>query len=296
MADPVLLGELGRSASEDEVGNRTYRRVFKVSTDNASYGARKVASVLGIQRGDYYEIGVSSDPFYEIDTGAFVRSINAEQLFSDTGDSDDGTIWICTVEYGPINPERAEDPGSTDPLLDEPTEEWDSEDREELIDQDRFGNPVLNSAGDRFDPPLTDDVSRSILVIERNERTFDDSIASVFRNAINLDTFRGYEPGTVKIKRITARRVYNTQIGVYFRVRYEFHINEEGWLKRPLNAGMRQLSSDGTTYEAILVQGMPVSEPVPLDENGRALPPDGTPIFLEFEVGKWLSFAELNLG
>jgi hypothetical protein len=293
----TLFGEaVGRSAGEDESGNRTYTRIWHVITSSKDDGARAVAAVLPVSRGDFYAIGASGDAFYESDPYAFVRSIQVEQQ------ADDPTFWICTVEYGPLDPQSggSDNPGSENPTLDPPRVEWDTEQREVIVDEDINGDAVVNAAGDRFDPPIVKDDDRDYLIIERSEQTFDPAIAAQYRKKLNASPFYGFAAGQVKCDKITASRDYSTLIGVFYRVRYEFAVNLDGWKKRVLNAGMRQLNVGLTDYEPILIEDtggtqVPVSEPVPLDATGRALAAGGTPVWLEFDIYSTADFDALGL-
>ncbi len=286
MAWPVLVGELleQRRATFGEDGSRGYTRVFVVETDSAQWGALAVASVVGVVRGDSYVIGTVSDEWYEYDTYVRCNLIEPAQA------AVDGCTWHVTVGYGVMTAEEA---------ADDPTElpysvSFDGEEREEICDIDRDGNPVVNKARDPFDPPVVRDASRSILVIERNEGFFDETWATYYRDSVNQDVFtivvqdvpRAYAAGTVLCKKIGATIAFSPEIGLYWKVRYEFQINPDGWAREPLNAGMRRIRQSllGPTHAPILVDGVPVSEPVPLDNAGDVLGPTGTPIYLEFHV------------
>ena len=281
----TLVGEKleARAGSEDAQGNRRYTRVWQVTTDNASYGVRAVAAVLPVGRGDYYEIGVSGDAWYEVDSFAFVTAIDCKQT------SEDGCEWDCTVEYGPADPEAV---AAADPIDAPPAFSIAFEDREIPLDFDAAGDPIVNAALDKFDPPVTDEVSRFILVVERNETITDPAAflatLATYKRTKNAGVFLGFAAGTVRFKTATLERQWNTLVGLYYRVRYEFYIDLDGWVRYILNAGMRELMipAVGDPYHKLILdrEGNPVGEPVPLNETGQVLPADGDPFFIGFEV------------
>lgn len=298
MAAPVLKGEVPntRKASEDEQGNRTYTRVFQVEAENDQYGERQVAAALPFARGEPYVNGVPSDDWYESDPFAIVRGIEVAHA----SDSDDGRTWHCTVTFGSPLGDNEDAVTSDDPTLAIPMESYDSEDREVIVDRDISDEPIVNTAGDPFDPPVTRDVSRRILVIEWNvtEASFDAGWIDTYTDKKNSTTFKGRSAGKMYLAKITAQRAWSTVIGLYYKLRGEWHIDPNGWNKRPLNAGMREkvTAQAGVRYRVITGDdGQPVSEPVPLDLNGLKLPPDGTPIFGDFDVILSIDFNDLGV-
>jgi hypothetical protein len=109
-------------------------------------------------------------------------------------------------------------------------------------------------------------------------------LADTYRDTVNLATFFGSPPGTVKCKSITAKRAWSPNVagGYYWVVTYLFEFNRDGWTSRPLDLGFRQLVSG--TRRQIIIDGQPATSPVPLNGSGGVLAPGGTPVFLAFEL------------
>lgn len=288
MAAPTLIGEVltARRGGTDEAGKNTYTRVWKLEAATADWGPRGVTAAFeaatGIARGTSYAIGAGAEEWYEADANAFAQSIEAVPV------SEDGCQWHVTVNYVPIDPQSLIPPTERDVKV-----SWDSEESERIADFDVDGNPVVNAAGDPFDPPVMVDQSRRILTIERNEADFDDQWVDQFVDKVNANTFYGRAAGEVLCKKITASTQFDSEDGAYWSVRYEFHVNPDGWKSRPLNAGMRQLVSG--VLAPILDKGVPVSQPVPLDSLGAAQAPDDPAIFLEYDCRGSADFALLGL-
>jgi hypothetical protein len=163
--------------------------------------------------------------------------------------------------------------------------------------QDKDGSPVVNSAGDPFDPPLMRDDSRPILTYKRNQALFIPSMAQQYRDAVNSDSLLGADPKTVKIADVQCEMALDPIIGVYNRVSWEFHFASlpNGWKFSVLDQGCKQLNSDSSSQEVINFFGTPTNSPVLLDGNGSPLPPGEDPVFLTFEGYDELSFAALNI-
>jgi hypothetical protein len=232
-------------------------------------------------------IGTNYVTTTEYDDASFVNSLKAKQE-----EYDDGRSWIVTATYGPWEPQ-----GET-PLSNPVEVESGSVQFERLVDQDWYtGEAVVNSAGDMFDPPLTGDDSRQVLTFVRNEATFNNALALALKDTVNAGSWRGYGPRTVKASMPKASRQYHPQIGFYWRVSYEFHINPEKWDKVILDAGMRRLDpSDATKQRPIVTKdGSPVSSPVPLDGSGAPLAVGGTPVWKRFRVHVEADFSLFNL-
>jgi hypothetical protein len=279
----IAVTELpGRSGAASAKGERTYQRTFKVVTDDRKVGAKAVLAAVPVAFRDAYTNGLAAAaPGYETDTGAFCQAKNAQCT------SPDGRTWTVTVDYAPFDPNSQQD---ENPLDEPPQMDWDAADFEEVVEQDVDGNPVINSAGDPFDPPLTRDNSYPILVITRNEATFSPGLAYSYRNKVNAATFFGSGPRTVRCRPIVGKKQYHAAFGTYYQVTYRFEFNPDGFDKNVLNQGLRRKA--GTDRKAITTkEGQPISSPVPLDADGVPLDPTADPIYLTFKVNEEADFA-----
>lgn len=276
----------GRSGKRTGDWTRTYTRTWRVITDDPQTGPIEAAGGIGVGIGDYYKTAS------EDDIGSFCNEIDA------TVEGEDGQSWIITVTYGPYNPNtNPKDPTERPIQVNWGTAQFQRV-ADQTTDQNTDGSPkaVVNSAGDRFDPPIMKDDSRPVLVIVRNEPTFNQDLAALYRDSINIDPFWGHDPYTVKCLSIEAQLTHNPDIGYYWPVTYKFEFNDDGWISQILDAGFRELNAGGTDAQAILdYKGLPVANPALLDGHGKKLAEGSDAVFLEFNIYKEMSFEGLNL-
>ena len=283
----------GREAKTGSDWKREYKRVFQVTTISPTVGAATVRNSIGVSIGNPYDttdgVGTVADEWTERDPGSYVNSIMAAQSGGDDGD---GMNWFVTVSYGGYDPTVFPE----NPLHRPVTVDWDFAQFQRTVDEDETGTPVVNSAGDYFDPPVETDDSRPVLTLVRNEARFDPMLAMNYKDSTNSDLWFGiFPPRTAKCVNIKPKHILDPNIGWYWEVTYEFSFNFiDTWIRKILNQGMRQLSLDQTKYEHIMQKGGPITSPVPLDENGRELPAGTAPYFLEFHILKEQAFADFN--
>jgi hypothetical protein len=276
----IEVSELyARSGSIGEDWKRTYSRQWQIITDDKRDGPVTVLAALPVRRGNAFESG------NDVDVGAYCNSISV----SCTGI--DGKQWEASAEYGPFDSNVV----PANPIERPIDISWGFDQFQRVAERDVDDVAVLNSAGDPYDPPAMIDDSRSVLTITRNESTYNDELAADFKDTVNLDVFWGKAPGTVKVMMISAQIKRDSDIGWYWVVTYQFHINKSGWIQPILDIGMRQLKVGGTAYEPINVNGVPISAPAKLDGEGRALAPGEEPVFLDFTLYEEREFASLNL-
>lgn len=279
----ISINELDvRGSTQGSDWKRTYKRTWRVLTDDRTIGSKTVRSACPVSIGNVYSYAG------ETDAGAYCLNISADQEQVAEGD---GLSWIVAADYGPYDP--TVNPQSP---LDRPCEvSWTYATFEEVIDEDKNGNAVVNSAYDYFDPPITRDRSRPILVVDRYERGFSVSLTDMYNDSVNSDEWFGADPGTVKLKPVGAQLLRDPDIGWYWKRHYEFEYNPKGWKIRPLDQGMRKLA--GTTPEKqipITVGGSLATAPVLLDGEGGELAPGSDPVYLEFEDLTEVPFADLG--
>ena len=252
-----------RNGAWGEDWKRTYTRQWYIKTDSKNDSAKSIIMGGPVRPGYVYDAGGDTDP------GAFVRRIEVECR------DDNGVEWILTAQYGPYDPNVTPQ---------NPTERrlkvnWIADQVETIIDTDKDGNAILNSAGDVPEPGMTEEKSRPILQIVRCQKTFNARLAQDYSDAINSDVFMGADPRTVRSKAIVGALAWDADEGDYWEVTYQFAYKAEGWVRKRLDAGKRQLVTvGGTTYlTPILKGGVPVVDAVPLDGHGKALAVGGTP-------------------
>jgi len=303
----------GRRGSLSEGSERKYTRVFHVFTNSKLDGPIEVMFAADPSTSEAIPALYSSYTNYggeELDMLAICRSIDPVQ------DEDDWTFWVVTCEYSTESitgdprlgqsPEGGGNPGTgsgaaNDPGLEPPVQEWGAWTREEvaLYAQDHDRTPILNSAGQPFDPGPVREIGGTTLILERNELTYNPQEKNAFRFTINDDDF--IWEGDYRLwlcKPITGSRRYKGAMK-YWRVRYEFwHAGDaESWNHIILDAGFEKVV-DGRLVP-ITISGQTPSRPVPLDGSGSPLTNDAIEAdgveFLQFKKYLAKPFSSLNI-
>lgn len=197
------------------------------------------------------------------------------------------------------------------PLDQEPEVSWGFAMSNEQIDRDINGKPILNSANQPFDPPITKDKYDLVLRIVRNEESYDRFLAAEYIGAVNNDDFYGYPANTVKCIRFDADRRRTVDL-IYYQVHYEFQIRFQkvqdklyGWTRRIRDEGYVETKkpenlSDPPDLEVNKdIDIIPLGQPVLLDGNGRKLSQEKIDalevVWLPFDVDDKLPFSVLRL-
>jgi hypothetical protein len=144
------------------------------------------------------------------------------------------------------------------------------------VEVDLNGDPIVNTAGDPFDPPVTEPKPIPTLTIQVNLASgdFSESWMEQFFNAVNADTYRGKPAGTVLVQDINfTQEIWTNDDGVditYYAVNIKLAYNKDGWQPSILSQGYRK--KDGASLTHIRdKEGRDISAPVPLDEDGLPL-------------------------
>jgi hypothetical protein len=208
------------------------------------------------------------------------------------------------------NDSNLQDP-NLNPLEQPPEVEWDFDESIEPISEDIYGNPINNSAGEGFDPPITREFSDLVLRIRKNQADFNYLMAADYKNKVNSDWFFGFAPTYAKCRVIKAvRRRFGNMF--YFECIYEFAFRtakyggiQPGWIKRILDAGFRELIWDDTNkkykLQNITLDGEQPAKAVKLNGVGLQLPINPSEfyveecVFLPYEIYEYRNFAYLGL-
>lgn len=281
----------GATAKLNQQRQANYSRVFQVICDDPRTRPGTALLAVGFEIGQEYKVIDPNDgvTVLESDDGAFVTSISCQLASA----ADDGCQWDVSVEYGPGGGESAVFPANP---VEHPIKiSWGFAKHEVPVETDIDDKPIVNSAGDFFDPAPTRDDSRPVLKIVRNELTYDPLLALDWKDRINEDSWYGFEPGTVKAGEFPGELRFNAECGFYYEVSYEFEIQPDGWVKKLLDQGMRTLNAtSGKLANVLDEKGHQVSSPVLLDGSGQKLASGADPVILEFNIYKTARFADLN--
>lgn len=300
-------------------GSRLYTRTFRVVSDNALIGQLKALTAAGVPEG--FEQYTNADGS-ETDSEARVIRKQASQ------EDDEGRSWLVRVEYSTdwvpqalvggdqgdpsltaqdaatvgngwtppsapnLPPEQA---AQLNPILRPPEVSKSSQRTTKPFTHDLDGLPVVNSAGEAFDPPVMIDDGSTIITITRNVALFDVTTADRYRFCVNLNPFFGFLPGEAMLTAYSAQVVYENRIR-FERVTWTFECKDGGFeFIKPLDQGYMERTIDGVRQ--ILVGGHPPSRPLLLDGAGVQLdvetPADA--VFLTFRARRRRNFADLGV-
>lgn len=212
-----------------------------------------------------------------------------------------GVTWDTKIETRDRQ-SRRENPDQS-PLDRSPVIAWQTRRYEECRTIDIKGKPLVNSAGDPFDPPMR--VQRRILccTIKRNEAAFDSYWMGYYTGRVNDRAWNDFRTGEVLIDEISAVEQYEKQVP-YWEVTYRLEVNRDLWVPTKaadmghrvwqLVAGQWVLKTATDDY------ANPVSRPVLLDGAGMQLQvgrggAGEEPVALHFTFYESANFAALDL-
>lgn len=281
-------------------GQRTYQNRLRIITTHAYVGPVAIMNFLlgqGVVIGATYvypipEFGIGANGLSflpsETDEGSFLQSVTLEP------EGEDGKQWIATLNYdifciphecGTTNIQYC----SFDPTDFPYVVQWGTQKYHRYYPTDATGKPFLNAAGDPFQDQPAREESTQILTLINWAGDYDEPFNQTFRDTCNYDEFLGFDQYTVRCKDIDGERVYTADYGYVWKIKYEFEIRViairvpgqqpqyHGWDDLILNAGFNAFG--GATgapgpKAAILINGIPPSQPQVLNQNGTiALPP-----------------------
>jgi len=205
--------------------------------------------------------------------------------------------FLVTVYYRRgenLSNQPVEDP------FDEPWEEdWGFARRTDVVDRDIAGDPIVNSAGQSYNPPVPREYYDNTLTIVRNQPFYNAFQARAFMDAVNADNFYGFEKGAVKCTDFSGRKMRLGADFHYYRVRYAFAIRKH-WLLELKDEGLaeRKNNANGTFNSWEIIKDFyseRMSEPVPLDGHGHPQSPDAPIVINKWEINHYARFALLAL-
>lgn len=293
----------GRQATVDSKFNRTYTRVFLVRTDSPTYGP-------------YYAGSHPSLPLifsaYPDDANAFCLSLSPAQ------DQNDPLLWRVTAQYGyntdmaatnsapSGNPavdtqQQGQSPASrvANPLSRPRDYSISTNSYPWAIEQDRFGNPLQNSAGDPFIPVPEIQKGGATITVGLNSTS---SPSAAWINAIGYLNASSYTvgpyvigAGLAKLNGVSASLAYENGVS-YWRWQLTFEYRPDGWAWVVANKGKRQVNVNdptGPLIEIMSKAGGVVSNPVYLNAAGYAIAPGGARTFATFHIYPRVAFPSL---
>lgn len=293
-----------RKASQTS-GGTTYTRVFRVQTNSVDDGPPVVLAAAGLPvlfdvypaAGSGTGSGSASGSGSGTGSGSGLPTAASSRLTKrDCAPYEDSDYqWLVTLTYEPVKASVA-----VNPPTDQPADiSWGYAARTEIVWVDNAGNPVLNSAHSRFDPPIEDDVYMPLCRIVKNEATYSPSAMYPYQNSVNSDgvTIAGLAitAGQGLMRDISAvKRV--EQDYEFWQVTYEIAFRPDGFLCRGVDSGFYELNAAGDGVVRIKDSaGRDIDEPRRLDGSGHVLAESGAAVQLAFAVKKTAAWTGLGL-
>jgi hypothetical protein len=258
---------------------RTHRRVFQVILDDEVHGS-------------YYALNAAGLPVigevHPQDSWCHVKSVDVVQQGGEP-------IYIVTIDYDNIYGDD-ENPLNVDAKV-----VWGFQSKREAVTSDALtGAPIVNSAGEMFVAPLEIEGYVLSCDIQRNEATFDPTVAEAAVGCVNSDstTIAGLSvtAGQALMKSLRAtRKPYQNATGYYWEISYQFLFKAETWEAEVLDQGTYYLDSAGTRH-LFEVDGELSQRPHNLDGSGGELGSGADAVYLSFAVYGQYAMAGFSLG
>ena len=290
----------GETGTNDKSLERTYARTFRVITNNPLHTVVDIGNAPGI-------------PIlwnrYPSDPVCYCEKVNVKRTRSSR------EVWEVTASY--TNKIDEEDEPEENPLARPWKLSWASQTFQKVAERgikretiDAQGTtivaapagdiegPIINSAGDQFDPPVQIEASNWALTAKKN-------IASVptwlmdFRDSLNDSqiTIAGvtFEKNELRINSMSiGEYAIENDIG-YFPFEIQIAQKSETWTRELLDQGTHEIKtvnvggvSTDSRVRIVDKKGQHVTEPIRLDGEGKKLEPDTAPvedsIFIRYQV------------
>lgn len=159
------------------------------------------------------------------------------------------------------------------------------------------GEPIMNTAGDWFDPPLQEDQDLLLCVLSKNMNSYDVVSYKAFVNKINdaSVTIADYVAAkwSAKVVSITGDKRFDRD-SEYWRVVFHVLFKEELWIRKVKNVGLQWKDGSGKKNH-IVVNGTRVEEPHPLNADGTYTEANPTHYYLQMATLNEAAFSGLGL-
>lgn len=271
----VTAANVKHDSADETASELRYTETWGVETNAATDSSSTVLQYPGLP-----VIGV----LYPGDARATCRR-RVPQLMNFT---ESRQYWEVVVEYSTKGEDEDED--EKEEPLNRPAK-WSGsfQQFQAIAEKDRDDKPILNTAGDAFDPPLMKDDSRPVISCVKNFGSLNLNFWSSLRDVINSNSWGVFQEKTVKVMNISWDQKFH-QNTVYYEVVFSFQINPDGWDAEILNRGYRQIENAGEEPKPITVSSKLgetlLTEPALLDQAGKLVPKSNLPQGAHYVDGK----------
>lgn len=282
---------LSKEASIDEKYIRHYTHVYQALTDNFAISEAAAAAIVPVAIFDSHPV----------DAFAYCRSKTAKPVQGQLG------IWEVVVEYDstPQEPGETADDNQNQPPEDRPIQiTVDAEQSTKPLIKDLAGDPVVNSVGMLYDPPLSTQVSNPTITIKFDSLAFNIEDISYYTNKTNSDAFtiKGYSfpPRTLLVTKLAASTTYEQGVYIWNKsVTLKVALQDADgdyieWDKvKGLDCGTHKLVAGKPPQPILDRTGNPITTPIPLNGAGQPLNSGDAPVYRDHKGYAEVSFVSL---
>lgn len=259
-------------------------RVWQVELDSHIDGAQAAIEAVTADT----TLGSDIGDAHPLNTFVFLGELTAQP-------TDSREVWRVIGTYK----KTTFDENAANPLEQPSQISWGSNAYIEPVVKDIDGNAVVNSAGQPFDPPLTEERRTLVATVTYNRENWDPTIALDFENTVNVPAT------TIGQVNVGERQARIMEIGsdqdtfediVYHKVTIRVEMRPLVWDREVLDQGIFGLDGSGNLVRLATDDGEEVTEPLLLNGSGEKLDPQtSTPVFLTFKTKFEKDFAVLDL-
>lgn len=249
------------NTSSDSTGERSFVSTYQVITDSLLDGAIIARDATGIpfvnatlNAQDIFDNGVFADAY-----SVGYKDREASRL-----------VWIVTVTFT-SNPRRRNDTYEDDPVNQAPIISGGGVRFSTIVEQDRDGNPLVNSVNDIITGIEKDD-DRPSLRIQKNFQTIDLNQFAEYSNSLNDATFFGLSAGKWKLSHPRWEQRFRGNSTPFYAVTFEFESKSETWACSKYDRGHYYLDAQGNKKRFTDSGGIVQSSPQNLDGTGSPQP------------------------
>lgn len=281
----------GRGGSFGEKSAAEYTAQWRVITNNKDDGPERVKTLgpfVGPTPipviGSIYAIGNDAD------AGAFCDKIDPQQGAR-------VNEWLVNVHYRQLEPgEQYDDLVSTNPLTRPVQYRLDHEHWTRVVEKDKDGVALKNSAGVPFDTGVETDDSFLVLVAEKNFATLQEiiNLNLSFAWKVNTGIFKGGAARSWLCRPIICSDIQTENNISFFRATFHTVYNPELWDVPILDKGFSELNG-GVLRDILDKNKQPITEPWPLNGAGVKLPEGNALVFLTKRIRGETSFTGLGI-
>jgi len=276
------------SRTNDEEGHIDYTLIWRVNTTNVLDGPDTAHTAAGLPLP-----GASLNYGNTVNTYARYNRKGGAKLVKADGSR---KLWDVTTVFSTRPLRRCSTGSFENPLLEPHKVRGGSVKIPTELIKDKDGDPILNSAEERFRGPTCQDVIvRPTIELEMNVSWVSLSFLYQYVEAVNDATWWGCAARVIKCTDFTWEQMLWGVCSEYFHVAFSFELKEDTWDLYLLDEGTRVKIPDTDPPEYWKYKdGREENAQVLLDGSGNALDPGDDPVYRHFRAKQELDFSAVG--